>query len=256
MNEVADDPIFALVAAANPIAKPDAAEPLDREALQLLDSITTRTRAKRPSSDKRSRRKAAAFGASVVAVIGVSSAAAATGLVPSGVIHAFTEVSPAGDTVQDANMVVEQVSSNGRRDQLWLGRNSSGMTCGYQRNLPSDGSNEDGMKECGGPWLFGTKGKSVVGTFVPAGDAQTPGTYAIDAHSANRAITRIILNFGTAGDIPLTLNPTTGWAIGVVPADLTWDASILTAYDTDGNVVATQTMTPTAGPASVFSLAG
>ncbi|WP_375503645.1 hypothetical protein [uncultured Jatrophihabitans sp.] len=146
-------------------------------------------------------------------------------------------------------MLVEHVSANGIRDQVWIARNSAGQTCQDVRTVGPDGQ-EDGAVGCESkrPANYPKPPtEKFSGGLSAAGRPWPSLTYEVVAHTTLPAITRIDLVYPDGQSYALTVNPANGWAIGVVPPKVTSMSSTLVGRDKRGAIVAIKRLAPTSG---------
>ena len=244
-----DDPLLGQIADINPVPVVDAHAASSSEAISVRDTILahdlrptgTRGRFRRP-------RKRYAVGSGILGVLAAGGVAVAVGLTPPGVTRAIHSVSPSGAKVTDVRMLVEHVSTNGIRDQIWLARNSAGQDCHDDRTVAPNG-HEDGAVGCASNSLQYPQppGDEFTGGLSAAGRPWPSLTYQVIAHTTLAAITRIDLVYPNGESYALTLNPSNGWAIGVVPPKVTTLPSTLVGRNEHGSVVAEKQLPPTTG---------
>jgi hypothetical protein len=241
------DPVLQRVVAVNPVPNVDVGEELDDGADELMQAILD-SRATGSPPVRRQHRKATVAGLGLAAAVALGGAAAAGGLIPHGVTHAFLSVSPPGDTVRDAHMVAEYVTSNGIRVQMWVGHNSSGGPCSYDRTISPDGDHEDGSPGCFDRPPHQPKDPVTFRAGLePAARPFAPDTSEVVARTTLSRITRISLVYPHRAPYPLSFNRSTGWGLGIAPPSVAHLTGKVVGYDAQGRVVATYRVSPISG---------
>lgn len=251
MNDLLESRELKAVAAANPVPIIDRGRHCQPNAQRLLaDLLATPPNSRRPRRvTVKVRRRVAITGTSVVLLGAVGGVAAAAGLIPEGVTRAFRALGTPGNGVDDAHMVVQTTTPNGISLQIWIGHNSEGGACEYDRTVAANGT-EDGSVGC----FSGPDGTApgpqptpdaFTGGLEPAGKPFPLLTYEVTAITTLPSVTRISLVYNDGEVLPLSFNRDTGYAVGVVPARLDPHPSHLNAYDAAGHVIATIAQHPT-----------
>src|SRR3954470_11670812 len=238
MNELLDSPEFQLVRAGDPAA----------ETAPIAPDTGLRDRIVALPRRSRHRRLLVIGAGTTIGIAALAGAAAAAGLIPTGVARAFHSLGDSGNGVRDAHVVAQTASPSGVKLEIWVGHNAKGGSCEYTRVVGADGA-EDGGRGCfSAPGLEGPPDQ-FSGGFEAAGRPLPPLSYIVTARTTMPSVTRVVLVFDDGVTVPLSFNAGTGYAIGVVSPDRTTHASQLIAYDDRGRVVAHVPEAPTTAAA-------
>jgi hypothetical protein len=240
MNELLDSPEFQLVRAGDPAADTPATAPDGALRARILAL---------PQRSRRRRRPLIIGTGTTIGIAALAGAAAAAGLIPSGVTHAFRSLGGSGNGVHDAHVVAEAEAPSGIKVQVWVGHNANGGSCEYTRVVGPTGA-EDGGRSCFSASGMEAPPDAFDGGLEAAGRPLPPLTYIVTARTTLPNVARIALVFDDRTAVPLAYNASTGYAVGVVTPDRTMHTSELLAYDSSGRVVARVRQPATTGAGS------